>query len=388
MIAYNKQSLDNLYMREQLEDAFLKNQISMEELKKCKEKYPVNLYTPNVFVRIGLFVLTIVIVLFSLGLIGLITSIGGSDSFTGLLIFFAAIAYGVLEFMIRSKKHFKSGVDDALMWMSAIFIIVAFNLNGNMEALENSILVFVIASYFTVRFLNMIMSAIASFALLAVIFFAYIKLGEFAKATTPFLIMAVALAMYFLTAKKSNQEGKNYYESCLLMTEIVSLACFYIAGNYFVVREVSISMFNLNLKDGESVPFEWIFWIFTVAVPFIYLAKGILKKNILLIRMGLILIAAVVFTVRYYYHVLPAETAMIIGGIITIAIAYALKKYLNEPKSGFTDEQNTEHSFTAKQLEALLIAQTLGHAKIETTDGNATEFGGGSGGGGGAGGEF
>ena len=172
------------------------------------------------------------------------------------------------------------------------------------------------------------------------------------------------------------------------MTEIVSLTCFYVAGNYFVVREASISMFNLSLKDGESIPLGWVFWIFTVAVPFIYLARGIQKKNILLIRMGLILMAAVVFTVRYYYHILSGETAMIIAGIIMTVIAYALIKYLKEPKNGFTDEQNSERSFTAKQLEALLIAQTLGHAKIETTDGNATEFGGGSGGGAGAGGEF
>ena len=148
-------------------------------------------------------------------------------------------------------------------------------------------------------------------------------------------------------------------------------------------------MFNLNLQEGQNIPFAWLFWIFTVSIPLVYIARGIQKKDVVLMRMGLIFIAAIVFTVRYYYHVLPAETAMMLGGLIMIAIAYSLIKYLKEPKYGFTDEeQSNANSFARKQIESLIIAETFGQTKIETNTGNATEFGGGSGGGGGAGGEF
>ena len=116
---------------------------------------------------------------------------------------------------------------------------------------------------------------------------------------------------------------------------------------------------------------------------------GIQKKDAVLIRMGLILIAAIVFTVRYYYHFFPTETAMMIGGLIMIAIAYTLIKYLKVPKHGFIDEeQNDSTSIARKQIESLIIAETFGQTKIETQTGNNTEFGGGSGGGGGAGGDF
>ena len=140
MIAYNKEWLDNLLVRKQLADAYKKNCISLEELKAGEEKYATHFYTPNFFVRIGLFILTIVIAVFSFGLIGLVAGISGSGSFSGLMIFFALITYPALEFMVQSKHHYKSGVDDALIWMTAVFVIAAFNLNGEISSLQNAII--------------------------------------------------------------------------------------------------------------------------------------------------------------------------------------------------------------------------------------------------------
>ena len=75
---------------------------------------------------------------------------------------------------------------------------------------------------------------------------------------------------------------------------------------------------------------------------------------------------------------------MIFGGIILILISFILTRYLKEPRHGFAyqpDDINTNKL----QLEALLIAQTLGHQQAPS---GTTNFGGGSFGGGGAGGEF
>ena len=168
-----------------------------------QEKYPINFYTPNIFVRIGLFILTCVIAIFSFGLISLMfLSSAGEDATTVMLTFFALVAYGVLEFIIHSKNHYKSGVDDALMWMSGIFIIVAFNLKGSFSYLENSILVFALTAFFSLRFVNMIISAITDAAFVPRSYFAYIRFGEFAKATAPFIMMGISLIIYFLSSNK------------------------------------------------------------------------------------------------------------------------------------------------------------------------------------------
>ena len=79
---------------------------------------------------------------------------------------------------------------------------------------------------------------------------------------------------------------------------------------------------------------------------------------------------------------------MVMGGILFIGIAYALIKYLYEPKYGFTYREQDEPFFMDKlQVESLVIAQTFSEPRLPSSD-TGTQFGGGTGGGGGATGEF
>ena len=132
----------------------------------------------------------------------------------------------------------------------------------------------------------------------------------------------------------------------------------------FTVREASISIFHLDLRENDGIRFGWLFWISTFLVPIIYLARGIQKKDALLLRIGLLLIPAIVLTVRYYHHILPVEITMTLGGAFMIGCAYLLLKYLRQPKCGFTNEAPAEKKQgKIHQLEALAIAQTFGQAK-------------------------
>lgn len=147
-------------------------------------------------------------------------------------------------------------------------------------------------------------------------------------------------------------------------------------------------MFPSDGKPEGSLPMGWIFWIFTILLPVIYIYRGIIKKNIWLIRVGLLLVAAMIFTIRYYHPVLPVETAMIGGGILLLLTAYALISFLQVPKYGFSDEENGEQNEPAvMNLESLAIAQSFDSGLPEDNS-SQTRFGGGSGGGGGAGSEF
>ena len=56
MIAYNQKGLDNLSIRDQAREAFADGCMTAEENAKIGVAYPVEFYTPNVFICIGLFV--------------------------------------------------------------------------------------------------------------------------------------------------------------------------------------------------------------------------------------------------------------------------------------------------------------------------------------------
>ena len=384
MIAYNKTSLHNEWIQQQSTAALENNFINREEAEHIKQKFPVHFYTPNIFIRIGLFLLTLVIACFSFGLVALLFLSSIDDLYQGLALFFSILTYCALEYMIQRKRHFRSGVDDALLWVSAIMFFWSMSDILNAGSLTNCILVFIISFYCSLRFADRIMSTVALLSFLGILFFVFTDHLRISKAIIPFVLMAACAAVYFLIKTLEKKESLKNYAHCFTMIIIVSLLSFYAAGNYYVVREVNNAIFHLT-NDG-SLPFGWLFWILTVLIPILYIARGIQQRDAIFLRVGLLLIAAMIFTVRYYYHLIPHEVFMTIAGFILLVVSYTMIKYLKQPKYGFTyAELNKQNEFEKLQIESLLIAETLGQ---QATPAETTKFGGGSFGGGGAGGEF
>ncbi len=384
MISYNKTSLHNERVREQSTTAFENNFISKEELLAIKNKYSVQFYTPNIFIRIGLFILTLIVVSFSFSLFSLLFMNSLENAMNGLMLFFSLLTYAALEFMAQTQHHYKSGVDDALLWNFAGMLFGSICLLLNAGALTNCLLAFFISLYCSFRFADRIMSTAAFLSFLGILFFLFTDHLGISKAIIPFVLMAASAAVYLLVKTLEKKESLKNYSHCFTIIIIVSLLSFYAAGNYYVVREVNNAMFHLT-SDG-SLPFGWLFWILTVLVPILYIARGIQKKDAIFLRVGLLLIAAMIFTVRHYYHLIPHEVFMTITGFILLVVSYTLIKYLQQPKFGFTyADLDKEHAFEKLQIESLIIAETLGQ---QSTPAETTKFGGGSFGGGGAGGEF
>lgn len=383
MIAYNKKWLDDLDANADVEAAFDAGMMDETEKQEAFSFYSTGFYSPHFFIRLGLFILTVVIACFSLGLLSLLLINDIEHSFGGVLIFFGIVAYGCLEFFVRVKHHYRSGVDDALLWIAATCIFSGFNLMTSLSLSENALLVFLLAVFCMLRFADMLMGAVAGLALLAVIFYNYITLGSFAKATVPFLVMFVAAVCYLFILHIKAWPKLRHYRNCCIVLEIVMLVCFYAASNYFVVRQLGQQMFGI--ADNYKMPYGWLFWIFTACIPFVYILGSIIKKDRILMRVGLLLIAAIVFTVRYYYQVMPLEAAMVLAGIILIITSYGLTKYLSKPRHGFTSEEVKDNRTAGgMNLEAIIIAETFSGAKA--ADNNLP--GGGSFGGGGASGDF
>jgi hypothetical protein len=390
MIAYNPKSLDNLLINGEAALALHHDLISKEEAAAIEKAYPANMYSPNLFIRIGLFLLTAVIILMSLGLFCLIM-LNGSDQKLGIILFVSSLfTYGALEFLIREKKHYRSGIDDAMIWLSGGFMVFAVNIvaSSSIPVLGQAVLIFILAFWFLLRFGNVLMGGLAFISFFAIVFYSVIPVGGMAKMAMPFLLMAMSFFIYWLIRKNKNNNRLRHYKACCTFIEILALITLYIAGNYFVVREVSNSMFHLYLKEGESIPGGWFFWITTVLLPAVYIFRGIQKRDAILLRTGLIFVAAVVFTVRYYHSVAPLEIAMSIGGIVMICVAWFITKYLTPHKNGITHAQPNDPKIAGLlQLESLVVTQTFHQTTAPEPD-KQFDFGGGSGGGAGSSGGY
>ncbi|HZG24724.1 MAG TPA: hypothetical protein VEZ17_09105 [Chitinophagaceae bacterium] len=386
MLVYSKESFDNLHIHDELDLAFSEKCIGKDERENVKNVYPTGLYTPNMFIRIGLFVLTVIIVFFSAGLFAMFFLSSASEKTLGATaVFFGLAAYGALEVIVQQRRHYQSGVDDALSWISAGLIIGGLNGIINMPVLANCLAVFFVCLYLALRFADRLMSAISCMALLAAVFFTYTRFGDFAKATAPFAIMASAALLYLMLKKLSANRQLQPYRHCLLILEVITLVCFYLAGNY-LVRETSNVMFELPVTEKKEVPFNLFFWVFTIVVPFVYIIRGIQKKDAILLRVGLFLAAVMVWTVRPVFQEIAWESIMTTIGVLLIAVSYIIIRYLGKPRHGFTyAEPAFKTEIDKLQLESLVIVESFGQPGKPADGGR---FGGGSGGGAGASGDF
>lgn len=389
MLAYNSQTLDNLEIREEAEKALRKNCISVDTYKAITTAHPVNLYTPNPMIRVGLFILTCIIVCFSLGLLTLMMlgMVKNERNISGIGIFAGLLCYGALELFVRAKNLFRAGVDDALLWSALLLLCVSIGFAGLNDNKVYPLVVFLITLTATLRFADMMVAGVSYLALLSAIFYQTVLLGNGGKIVVPFIMISISLGIYVLVRRWMKNKVFRHYQNCLTVVSVLSLATLYLAGNYYVVRELSNMLFDLEHVENPGIPGGWFFWIWTTVVPLIYIALGIRSKDAILLRTGMILIAAIVFTVRYYHHIMPLETAMVVGGLLLTAGAWALIRYLKTPRNGFTYAAPEDPSLADKlKIESLVIAQT--YTPGSTGPVTNTQFGGGSGGGGGASGEY
>jgi hypothetical protein len=260
--------------------------------------------------------------------------------------------------------------------------------NQNPPYLGISSFVFVLSLYFTLRFADVLMSALNILSFFAMIFFAWKNEGTFGMATMPFVMILVSAIIYVLALRLNNSLTALYYKPCLMVIQIVSLITLYAAGNYFVIDRLKNSLNDSTPIVHPSAVWSMLFWGWTILLPFVYIGRGIWKKDTIVLRTGLLIIAFAVFTVRNYYHVLPTELALIMAGIFLLTIVYGLVQYLKTTKHGFTSaDTNSPHLMDHIKIESLIIGESLAHTPAAPTE-PANRFGGGDFGGGGSGGGF
>jgi len=382
MIAYNRQSLDNLQLQTEARDAFEKKIITADEYNRIRIAYPFHFYLPNFFARIGFFILTAIAAACGLGLFVLIGAEGGSDKiFNGIMVVYGLLAYGALELFIYNRRFYGSGVDDALLWIGAL--LVELGIGGNIHPTGQTLLILLITLVGMLRYADRVMTLFAYGAFLSLVI---INLKDSApgRALLPFMIIGLSIGGYFLFTGLRTKISWRHYRSCLQVLRVATLLSGYAAGNYYIIRELN------GMLSGHSGPIAlgWLWWMLTAAIPIFYIVKGVRERSPLFLWTGMALVAATIFTIRFYYHVLPAEIAMVIGGVVLISGVYGLTRYLRTPKYGFTAAApDYPHILENLPVEGLVLAESFSDIATPTPD-TGVRFGGGTTGGGGAGGQF
>jgi hypothetical protein len=378
-IAYNEIWVYNLSVLKETKRWFKHGFISVEQSENIKAAYPTSLFNPNVMIRILLFVASILGLAGVTGILTLMVIDGSKYVIPWLCIFYGLGSFLFLELVfIKSNHHYKSGVNEALLYHSLGFFlggIVALEINEHLIAVIGLIVFSIVA----IRYLDLICTLCAIASLCGLIFFELNEAGGWFQALIPFAFILTFVPIYFLTKRaRAKRKFRLWYDN-LLLVEAVSLLLIYVGGNYFVVRELSVEMMNLYLEEGQDIPFAIVFYILTAVTPIVYLYAGIKKKDKVLIRISLLLLALTVFTFKYYFSLGHPEISITIAGAILLLVTLWLLNYLKAMRNSYTRENIMSEKWGDMNIEAFVISQTMGGNQVpdQVETGSGGQFGGG-----------
>lgn len=379
--AYNETGLYNLAVLKESKRWMKQQFIDKEQYQKISEGYTSPFYHPNFIIRILLFIAT----LFALcGVTGLFTilvmDIGERAISTGCIIYGMVSFFFLEKVFIGSNHHYKSGVTEALLYHACAFTIggiaVLFEFNEHTWLFA----CLIILTFAAIRYLNLVCTILATLSFAGVLFYEFYNLGGVFQNIIPFIFIIVFIPLYFFVKKLKKKNELKFWSNNLLIVESISLLFIYASGNYLVVRELSVALMGLYLGEGDEIPFAFIFYALTVLVPVGYLYFGIKNKDMVLLRVSLIVLAFSVFTFKYYFSLGHPEITFTIAGVILLAISITLLNYLKKQRNGFTRENILAEKWGNLNAEAFIISQTMGGNQVtvkEQFKGGGGSFGGG-----------
>jgi hypothetical protein len=394
MIIYNKEWLDNLNVRQASALWLKKRFIQGEEEKVVIARYATEYKPQGFFGRIGMFIFGTIILISSYWLVFIFTDIRGEAGWATESVILGIIAYILAEYFVKARNHFRSGILDSMLYASligfGIGVCILIDRSIAYETFDPLIDYFALAPFVimaAIRFADAFLALIAYSIILIINILLLLKLGTFGKIILPFECMAFSFMVYYWVKKQQPKTNLRYWSNCLWVIELASLLTLYMAGNYLVVRKLNESLLDTQLTDGEDIHFAFFFYAYTILVPLAYIWLGLKRKDRLFIRIGVLLVAAGVLSIRYYHSFMPIETALLLSGGALIAVAWLSIRYLKVPRNGITSKADEDIS-KLDTISNIAFVELAVQNQAAPPLYNPAEPGGGQFGGGGAGADF
>lgn len=377
--AYNAAYVLSLWLLKEVKSWKKHTLITSAQQEAITKEYPVPFYHPNLMIRMLLFIATLLALSGVTGLFFLLFADVGESGLFVLSAVYGVGSFIVLEKVFIKKNHYKSGVTEALLYHACAFTILGIAGFYDFDYLYLTlILCLLVFAWAAIRYLDLITTLAGLFSFGFLLFYSCYEQGGIIELIIPFVFMILFFGLYLFSRQLKQRYSLSVWRNNLLVIEAVSLLVVYLSTNYGVVREFSINLMEIEILPTEDIPFANVFYVLTAAIPLACLYLGIRLKDIVLLRVSLVGLAATAFTFKYYFLTIDTEWLLTLAGGILIGISIAVMRYLKADKHGFT-RKPLLRSAEGMNLEAFVISQTLGGNQ---TNQGETGGGGESGGGG------
>jgi len=388
MKAYNSKLLENTFLVEEAKSLRNGKFISPNQYFSIKKKYEQLKTQPNILVRAGFFFLGILLyasIAGALALISIPVWDNANFDFSVLIFIYAGIGLAASEFFARNGTY-NYGLDDLFVLGFQVLFFTAIGI-ATESKINILIAMAILGTLSCLRYVNTLSALIALVGIAGTIAISIIDYHIVSTFFLPFVMLLLAGCLYWVFKGLKKHRQAYFYKYALQLLQVFSLVLGYASVNYLVVRELSAELMGVEVRPGEDLPFAFLFYGFTFLIPIFYIVLALKKKSYKFLIVGLLTFAFSIFTIRYYYSVMPPEIALILGGILLFGFAcFAILK-LKHKESGvtFKPDRNTDKN-TLMYAQAIIINSQLQAHQPSSDDPMA--FGGGGFSGGGAGESF
>ncbi len=386
MKAYNETWVRNKHITEHAARWQRQGLFDEAKMKQIREKFPVGFHESNGFIEIGLFVFSIVAVSGGYFLLAtLLSKLFEVDLFYHFFNIGFGTAIGFLAgHLINSRKHYRAGIDNALIIAAVALVIVGvIGLLPNNMPLWQYCFIGLPLVLIGVWYYSDLLLTLVAFGTLTVALFDFMLEFSFGKQLLPFVLMGVSAGLYVLARLYEDRDELVYWRDNFILLEWLSLSLLLLSCNYYAVRELNYWMMDRRPAEAPEIAWAGLFWTLTIAVPIALFYLGFRQKERPLLIMSAIGWGLALATWRYFHPLFSLEVYLAVNGLSLILVAVFLIRYLRAPRAGFTDRPDED-----SPKEFLINAELL--ASVQATSGHlgskdGMRFGEGDFGGGGSG---
>lgn len=382
MIALNKDLLRNTFFIDNARSLCDGGFITKAQFLSAKAVTPVLKTQHNFLVRIGFLLLGIFLYSSVAGVVSLFGLAIMEHQFEIFTFVYAIIGWVGIEFLSR-QNYYGYGLDDAFAIGLCTMAAMAFGINTESATVAFFVLGLV-GVFCSIRYVHTVSMLLGLAGITGFFCCLVFDLEIIAALYLPFIGLGLAVVMYAIYRHFQNRLETYFYQYSLQVLQVFSLILGYASVNYLVVRELSVEMLHLVVDANHDIPFAIVFYLLTFALPIGYLFFGLKYKMRPLLILGLLTMACSILTIRYYYSILPAETALILAGILLFALAYICIRKLKGKESGITFERDRHSDKNSLMYAQVILANSQISVKPPVSDSGPMPFGGGGFSGGGS----
>ncbi len=377
--------------------------LTQEQYQRLKQETVSDLHTTNIFLRIILFLFTLISVCAAAALFFVVFLPHSSEQTQGIfLLIGAALSYAAAEIAVAQGRLYRYGIEEALAVASVAFLCVGmqFSLFSGYSLLPASNTAHSLVPAAGAVFSLWIWRRFGLwYAFPAAMIFALFLVGYWTSskpAQHGIVASLYAVGLIGVIAVRSSR----HFDS---IEADVSLAEAFLWLGIYLAINLQLSSLDLPRHwwgHGTNPAFEfaswfyWTTWVLTWVLPPVILTRGIRQKDRFVMAVGAI-VAVLTFVTNKPYLGWPRHTwdPMLLGILLTAA-ALLIRRWLARGPGGI------RYGFTAARLSGkdkqwlnassavlgLVTPQSITPTPQTTSSG--VRFGGGASGGGGAGGNF